>query len=167
MRASPIELRHRRVDHAAYRQCRSVGNFARGPKRAIVGCAARTRDGQGAGIRTVRSHCPMAARGRMRKKRFASASERALTVGGITARETRLWGRVAGWWTSRRRMGLDDRAHVWHCRSAETTKRYSIPRKSILYRPLGEPPRSQVWLGSHRGDAVFAPARYPRRWGLR
>ena len=139
MRASPIELRHARVDHAAYRQCRSVGNFARGPKRAIVGCAARTRDGQGAGIRTVRSHCPMAARGRMREKRFASASEHALTVGGITARESRLWGRVAGWWTSRRRMGLDDRAHVWHCRSAETTKRYSIPRKSILYRPLGEP----------------------------
>ena len=136
MRASPIELRHRRVDHAAYRQCRSVGNFARGPKRAIVGCAARTCDGQGAGIRTVRSHRPTAARGRMRKKRFASASERALTVGGFTARETRLWGRVSGWWTSRRRMGLDDRAHVWHCRSAETTKRYSIPRKSILYRPL-------------------------------
>ena len=139
MRASPIELRHARVDHAAYRQCRSVGNFARGPKRAIVVCAARTRDGQGAGIRTVRSHCPMAARGRMREKRFASASEHALTVGGITARESRLWGRVAGWWTSRRRMGLDDRAHVWHCRSAETTKRYSIPRKSILYRLLGEP----------------------------
>ena len=99
MRASPIELRHRRVDHAAYRQCRSVGNFARGPKRAIVVCAARTRDGQGAGIRTVRSHRSTAARGRMREKRFASASERALTIGGITAHEIRLWGRVSGRWT--------------------------------------------------------------------
>ena len=77
------------------------------------------------------------------------AAPRATTLGGIgaaaglqhdpesgSAASARA---LAGWWTSRRRMGLDDRAHVWHCRSAETTKRYSIPRKSILYRPLGEP----------------------------
>ena len=117
MRASPIELRHARADHAAYGQCMSVGNFARGPKRAIVVCAARVRDGQGAGICTVRSQRPTAARGRMRERRFASGGERALTVGGFTARETRLWGRASGRWTSRRRMGLEQPAHVWHCRS--------------------------------------------------
>ena len=93
---------------------------------------------------TIEWRQPAAARGSLRP-----AAPRATTLGGIgaaaglqhdpesgSAASARA---LAGWWTSRRRMGLDDRAHVWHCRSAETTKRYSIPRKSILYRPLGEP----------------------------
>ena len=138
MRASPIELRHRRVDHAAYRQCRSVGNFARGPKRAIVGCAARTRDGQGAGIRTVRSHRSTAARGRMREKRFASASERALTVGGITAHEIRLWGRVSGSWTSRGRKGFHVPVHARRSRSCRRICCIQIQQGMLRYNTVGE-----------------------------
>ena len=58
-----------------------------------------------------------AARGRMREKRFASASERALTVGGITAHEIRLWGRVSGSWTSRGRKGFHVPVHARRSRS--------------------------------------------------